>query len=117
VHKDAATGDFLALDYQGEELGAIVGALLGFEFEGDGDEQSAGSQQEVENHAFGLSGKDIEDMAASLMPGSSAGFLLVEHGWARDLKRAIRETGGFPLGEGFLTPELVATVAAELVAM
>ena len=37
--------------------------------------------------------------------------------WARDLKRAIRETGGYPLGEGFLTPELVATVAVELVAM
>ena len=35
VGKDAETGDLLALDYQGEELGAIVGALLGFEFEGD----------------------------------------------------------------------------------
>ena len=34
VGKDAETGDLLALDYQGEELGAIVGALLGFEFEG-----------------------------------------------------------------------------------
>ena len=29
VGKDAETGDLLALDYQGEELGAIVGALLG----------------------------------------------------------------------------------------
>ena len=34
VGKDAETGDLLALDYQGEELGAIVGALLGFDFEG-----------------------------------------------------------------------------------
>jgi hypothetical protein len=24
--------------------------------------------------------------------------------WARDLKDAIRDAGGFPLGEGFLTP-------------
>jgi hypothetical protein len=56
-------------------------------------------------------------MAASLAPGSSAGFLLVEHVWTRDLKRAIRETGGYPLGEGFLTPEMVATVAVELGAM
>jgi len=31
VSKDAQTGDLLALDYQGEDLGAIVGALLGFE--------------------------------------------------------------------------------------
>ena len=53
-------------------------------------------------------------MAASLEPGTSAGFLLIEHVWARDLKRAIRQTGGFPLGEGFLTPEAVAAVAVEL---
>ena len=117
VHKDADTGDLLALDYQGEEMGAIVGALLGFEFEGD--EQITGSteEQSVESHAFGLSQREIEGMAASLEPGTSAGFLLVEHVWARELKRAIRDAGGFPLGEGFLTPEAMAEVGAELVAI
>src|SRR5215203_6425535 len=65
VQKDAETGDLLALDYQGEDLGAIVGALLGFEFEGEG-----GSAQPsgVESHAFGLSQSEIQDMAASLDP-------------------------------------------------
>jgi hypothetical protein len=43
--------------------------------------------------------------------------LLIEHVWARDLKRALRDAGGFPLGEGFLTPEAIAAVAAELLAM
>jgi uncharacterized membrane protein len=114
VHKEAETGDLLALDYQGEELGAIVGSLLGFEFEGD---QAPDSQEEVQSHAFGLSQGEVQEIAASLAPGSSAGFLLIEHVWARDLKRAIREAGGFPLGEGFLTPEAIAAVAAELVAM
>ena len=71
----------------------------------------------MEGHAFGLSQREIQDIAASLAPGSSAGFLLIEHVWARELKRAIRQTGGFPLREGFLTPEAVAAVAAELVAM
>ena len=37
--------------------------------------------------------------------------------WARDLKGAIRGAGGFPLGEGFLTPEALAAIAPELVAM
>jgi hypothetical protein len=37
--------------------------------------------------------------------------------WARDLKDTIRDAGGFPLGEGFLTPEAIADVATELVAM
>jgi len=114
VGKDAETGDLLALDYQGEELGAIVGALLGFEFQGD---RYAQPQEEVESHAFGLSQREIEEIAASLEPGSSAGFVLIEHVWARDLKRAIRDAGGFPLGEGFLTPEAIAAVAAELVAI
>ena len=114
VQKDAETGDLLALDYQGQELGAIVGALLGFEFEGD---LPPDSQEEVESHAFGLSHTEIEEIAASLAPGSSAGFLLIEHVWARDLKRALRDAGGFPLGEGFLTREAIAAVATELVAM
>ena len=114
VGKDAETGDLLALDYQGEELGAIVGALLGFDFEG---EQPSHEVSEIEGHAFGLSQREIQGIAASLKPGSSAGFLLIEHVWARDLKRAIRDAGGFPLGEGFLTPEALGAVAAELVAM
>jgi hypothetical protein len=117
VHKDAETGDLLALDYQGEELGAIIGALLGFEFESDEQPNGSTNEEQVESHAFGLSLREIEGMAASLEPGSSAGFLLVEHVWARDLKRAIRQTGGVPIGEGFLTPEAVAEVVLELVAL
>ena len=113
VGKDAETGDLLALDYQGEELGAIVGALLGFDFEGEQPSELS----EIEGHAFGLSESEIQKIAASLHPGSSAGFLLIEHVWARDLKRAIRDAGGFPLGEGFLTPETLAPIATELLAM
>jgi hypothetical protein len=116
VGKDAETGDLLALDYQGEDLGAIVGALLGFEFEDDGERQD-GSLQEIQAHAFGLSQREIHGIAASLKPGSSAGFQLIEHVWARDLKEAIRDAGGFPLGEGFLTPETLTPVAPELLAM
>jgi uncharacterized membrane protein len=114
VGKDAETGDLLALDYQGEELGAIVGALLGFEFEGGPPESR---EEELESHAFGLSESEIEGIAASLEPGSSAAFVLIEHVWARELKRAIRGAGGFPLGEGFLTPEAIAAVGGELLAI
>jgi uncharacterized membrane protein len=114
VGKDAETGDLLALDYQGEELGAIVGALLGFDFE---SEQPSHEVSGIEGHAFGLSQREIHGIAASLKPGSSAGFVLIEHVWARELKRAIRDAGGFPLGEGFLTPETLADVAPELLAM
>ncbi|HKH36642.1 MAG TPA: class II glutamine amidotransferase, partial [Rubrobacter sp.] len=63
--------------------------------------------EETEGHAFGLSRSEIQNIAGLLRPGSSAGFLLVEHVWVRELKRAIRDAGGFPLGEGFLTPEVL----------
>jgi len=115
VLKDDATEELVALDYQGEDLGAIVGALLGFRFDGDGDDPA--TDADVDAHAFGLSTEQIEAIAGSLEPGHSAAVLLLEHVWARDLKRAIRETGGVPLGEGFLTPETIALVAAELGAM
>ena len=114
VGKDAETGDLLALDYQGEDLGAIVGALLGFEFDG---EQPDGTTEGIQGHAFGLSQTQMQEMAASLHPDDSAGFLLVEHVWARDLKSAVRDAGGFPLGDGFLTPEALAAVGTELIAI
>jgi hypothetical protein len=113
VGKDGETGDLLALDYQGEDLRAIVGALLDFEFEGEQPSEVS----EIEGHAFGLSQNEIQGIAASLRPGSSAGFLLIEHVWARNLQRAIRDAGGFPLGEDLLTSETLAAVATELVAM
>ena len=50
-------------------------------------------------------------------PARSAGFLLIEQVWARDLKRAIRDAVGIPWGEGFLTPETVRAVEPELAAM
>jgi uncharacterized membrane protein len=112
--KDAETGDLLALDYQGEDLGAIVGALLGFEFDG---EQPDGTTEDIQGHAFGLSQTEMQEMAASREPSNSAGFLLVEHVWARDLQSAVRDAGGFPLGDGFLTPEALAAVGTELVAV
>src|SRR4051794_27221424 len=115
VRNDAVSGDLLALDVQGENLGAIAGALLGFDFEPDGER--AERRDSVGEGAFGLSKSDLESVAAGLEPGHAAAVLLIEHVWARDLKRAIRDNGGVPLAEGFLTPELMAEVAAELVAV
>jgi uncharacterized membrane protein len=114
VHKDADSGELLALDHQGENLGAIVGALLGFEFDGIEEQLLAEGSGD---RAFGLTQQEIEQVAQSLEPGHSAGFLLIEHVWARDLKRAIRDAGGVPIGEGFLTPEAVRAVEPELAAM
>ena len=84
---------------------AIVGALLGLEFEGEAGGGAAEARQD--QHAFGFSQDDIQQMAAGLGPGESAGLLLIEHVWARDLRKVFRGAGGRIIGEGFLTPEAI----------
>jgi uncharacterized membrane protein len=115
VHKDAESGELVAFDHQSEGLGAIAGALLGFEFDGEDERQL--EEASASDHAFGLTPAEMEDMARSLEPGHSASVLLIEHVWARDLKRALRDAGGVPVGEGFLTPETIRSVEPELAAM
>jgi hypothetical protein len=68
-------------------------------------------------HSFGFTQEDIQQMAAGLGPGEAAGLLLIEHVWARDLKRAFRDAGGRMLGEGFLTPETIRAVEPQLAAI
>jgi hypothetical protein len=56
-------------------------------------------------------------MGAGLEPGSSAGLVLIEHVWARRLRKAVRDAGGSLLGEGFLTPETIKSVEPKLAAV
>jgi hypothetical protein len=107
IGRDPDSDEFVVLEHQEESMGSIVGALLGVRLEGQGEQE----------HSFGFTQGEIEEMAAGLEPGESAGLLLVEHVWARDLKRAVRDAGGRMLGESFLTPETVASVEPELAAM
>ena len=107
IGRDPDSDEFVVLEHQEESMGSIVGALLGVRLEG----------QEEQEHSFGFTQCEIEEMAAGLEPGGSAGLLLVEHVWARDLKRAVRDAGGRMLGESFLTPETVASVEPKLAAM
>jgi len=107
IGRDPDSDEFVVLEHQEESMGSIVGALLGVRLEGQG----------AQEHSFGFSQAEIEEMAAGLGPGGAAGLLLVEHVWARDLKRAVRDAGGRMLGESFLTPETVASVEPELAAM
>jgi uncharacterized membrane protein len=115
IARDVDSDEIVVLEHEGgENLGAIVGALLGFQFEGEAAQSAAGGGDE---HSFGFTQEDIQQMAAGLQPGESAGLLLIEHVWARDLRRAFRDAGGRLLGEGFLTPETIAAVEPELAAM
>ena len=117
IARDTDSEDTVVLEHpDAEDMGGIVGALLGFEFEGD-EASAAGDAGDSEQHAFGFSQAEIQQMASGLGPGESAGLLLIEHVWARDLKRAFRDAGGRLLGEGFLTPETIRSVEPQLAAI
>jgi uncharacterized membrane protein len=117
IARDTDSDEVVVVEHQGtESMGGIVGALLGIEFDGDAGSQVTGAAAPDE-HAFGFSKADIEQMGAGLEPGGSAGLILLEHVWARDLRKAVRDAGGRLLGEGFLTPETIAAVEPELAAM
>jgi hypothetical protein len=85
VARDTDSDELVVLEHQEESMGAVVGALLGMQL----DETDEGS-----GHSFGMSAGEIEEMGAALPHGGSAGLLLIEHVWARELKRAIRDAGG-----------------------
>jgi uncharacterized membrane protein len=111
VARDTDSDETVVLEHPAAtDMGGIVGALLGFEFEGD-------AASPPEDHAFGFSQAEIQEMAAGLDPGESAGIVLIEHVWARDLRKAFRGAGGRIIGEGFLTPETIRSVEPELAAI
>jgi uncharacterized membrane protein len=115
IARDPDSDETVVLEHpDAENLGAIVGALLGMEFDDGAASPAAAAGDE---HSFGFTQGDIQEMASGLDPGEAAGLVLIEHVWARDLKRAFRDAGGRLLGEGFLTPETIRTVEPELAAM
>jgi hypothetical protein len=115
IARDTDSEDTVVLEHpDAENLGGVVGALLGVEFEGEASPSPAETGDE---HAFGFTQSDLQEMASGLGPGESAGLILIEHVWARDLKRAFRDAGGRLLGDGFLTPETIKSVEPQLAAI
>ena len=107
IGRDTDSDEIVVLEHQEESMGAIVGALLGLQLDGEATDE----------HSFGFTQDEIEQMGAGLDPGGAAGLMLIEHVWARDLKRAVRDAGGRMLGQDFLTPETVAAVEPKLAAI
>ena len=64
-----------------------------------------------------LAEEDIAEVAGLLEPGTSAAAVLVEHVWARDLSRAVREAGGELIASARIPPENVEEAEAALAAV
>jgi hypothetical protein len=62
----------------------------------------------------GFALEDLRRLTDEIGPGEHAAVVLVEHLWAGRLRETVRAAGGRLLGQGFLTPEVVMIVGAEI---
>lgn len=61
-----------------------------------------------------LSEEDMEKIALKMENDTAAGVLVIEHLWAKGLKKAIIDAGGFLVDDGRIHPEIVAGVMEEI---
>ena len=87
-----------------------IAHLLGANGAGNGAEHPA----EAFARTAGFALEDLRRLTDEIGPGDHAAVVLVEHLWAARLREAVREAGGRLIGQGFLTPEVVMVVGAEL---
>ena len=113
VGQDAESGELVVADYEGDERGGLVASLLGFALAGTSTEPVV-VEASPGDESVGLLRADLERIARATPPEVAIGVLLVEHLWAREMKRTIRVAGGEPLAEGFLSPEALADVTTQL---
>lgn len=94
----------LSID-EAEEMGAIVGALLGLGVAGEeGMEVGAiaGAEAGADGHL--IDDSEVWDVADSLENGSAAAIALIEHVWATPLRSAIARAGGIPVVTEWVHP-------------
>jgi hypothetical protein len=99
-----------------EELGALIGALLGL---GAAGEEGAELGAELGAEEIGGEGtifedKDVWYLADALPVGTAAAVVLLEHRWAIPLRNAIRANDGVPLLDRWLHPEDLVAAGMEL---
>ena len=61
-----------------------------------------------------LTEQDVEKLGADMENDTSAGVLVIEHVWAKGLKKALLDANGILLAEGRIHPDVVEEVEKEL---
>jgi hypothetical protein len=91
------------------------GAVVEAEFEDQSDEfkEMFGNLDRADDMPL-LSDSDVEKIGRQMDKDTSAGVLVIEHIWARDLKKAVLDAGGMLLADGRVHPEAVETALADL---
>ena len=91
---------------EAEELGRVVGALIGLGIEGE-EGMEIGAEAGAEAAADGIevfSDEDAWDVLQDIHNDTAAALVLIEHHWAVPLRDAIVRAGGFRISDGFISP-------------
>jgi uncharacterized membrane protein len=102
---------------QRKAYGALVGALMGLGMTGTVQGAQEGAElgeKEFARKNFGLSKADIKSFAADIPVDRTVLLVLFEHRWAVALKKALLSADGEMLAQGFIQPETLVEVGAEL---
>lgn len=101
-------------DADREKLGAVVGGLIGFGYDGpEGMEAGATlGALAVSEHDYGLSQEEIKSLTDEMPNNSSALIVVIEHLWAKQVKQALVDNGGNLIAHGFIDPRALVAVGA-----
>lgn len=91
------------------------GTVIEAEFEDQSDEfkEMFGDFAHEEDMPV-LSESDVEKIGKQMDKDTAAGILVIEHLWAKDLKKAISDAGGFLIADGRIHPEAMEAAIAEV---
>jgi uncharacterized membrane protein len=103
-------------DADREELGAVVGGLIGFGYDGPAGMEAGATlgALAVSEHDYGLSAEEIKGIADEMPNNSSALIVILEHLWAKRVKQELVSAGGNLLAHGFIDPRALVAVGAYL---
>jgi hypothetical protein len=97
------------------EFGGLLEQLLGASGEGRAEGSPEPEHGDPESNLFyGIAREDMAGVIEDIPPGAAAVMTLFEHSWAFDIRNKIRRATGYPIAQGFLTPELFMLVGEEV---
>lgn len=98
-----------------EEVGSLLDLLLGAAGGPPaGTDREETDLQEPESDLFyGIASADIAGVIEEISPGGAVAIALFEHCWAFEIRNKIRRATGYPIAQGFLTPELFMLIGEE----
>lgn len=103
-----------------EEFGGLLETLLGASGERTAESQLDTPPQDAPHRDgdtdlfYGIATEDMAGVIEDIPPGGAAVMALFEHSWAFDIRNKIRRATGYPIAQGFLTPELFMLVGEEV---